>query len=326
MTYETYELSADQGAPVRLYEFRRGQIYYRYTSAGRDITWDAKTWETVEGGIADGGISASGVSEQDRLTVNAPWSLPVVELFRGTPPSDPVSLKVRRLHLDDPDQEAVIVWVGLITERATQKEGLAQLKCESMLYLLQKGGLRLLYGRGCTHFLYDDGCRVNKASFAVAATVTALTGTTVSATAISAYADGHFSGGFIEWDLDMLGTKERRPVEDHAGGVLTLLGLTDGMTVAMDIVVYPGCALDIGTCETKFNNLLNFGGFPHMPNKDPLRDGVLQSLPDKTEKKKKIKKVRTNPQGTGTLGGTSGLENDGTSVPYDGGYTSGEGG
>ncbi len=320
MTYETYELSADLGAPVRLYEFRRGQIYYRYTSAGRDITWDSETWETVPGGIADAGINASGVSEQDRLTVNCPWSLPIAELYRGTPPSDRVQLTVRRLHIDDPDQEAAVVWAGLITERAVPQDGMAQLKCESVLYLLNRGGLRNLYGRACNHFLYDDDCRVNKASFAVAAEVTALSGVTVTATAVATHPDGYFSGGFIEWDLDLLGTKERRAVEEHVGSTLTLIGLTDGMTVAMDIVAYPGCALDLETCDKKFNNLENFGGFPKMPNKDPLRDGVLQSLPDKTEKKKKIKKVKANKQGTGTTSGTSGIENDGTSVPYDGGY------
>lgn len=278
MTYETVELSAQDGSPVRLYEFRRGQIYYRYTSAERDIVWDSKTWATVAGGIVDGGVSASGSSEQDRLAITAPWDLDVVDLYRGTPPSDPVTLTLRRLHLTDTDAEAAVVWVGVVTECSRSQPGKAELRCEAILYQLQKTGLRLAYGRSCPHILYDDNCRVVKSSFAVSATVGSLTTTEVVSSTFDSHPDGYFNGGFIEWDLDLLGTKERRPIDTHIGSTLTLLGLTDGMAVGLAVTAYPGCKRDVATCSGTFSNLANYGGFPHLPGKDPLAQGVLHGL------------------------------------------------
>ena len=46
-------------------------------------------------------------------------------------------------------------------------------------------------------------------------------------------------------------------------------GAGDKISVGTLITVYPGCDGQVKTCRDKFNNVLNFGGIPHMPNKSP---------------------------------------------------------
>jgi len=327
MTYSAIELSEDSGLPVRLYEIRRGQIVYRYTSADRDIDWGGETWVSKPGGMIDGGINASGPSEQDELTITCSQDVEVVQWFRGTPPSDRVSLTVRRVHTTDVDLEATVVWVGLVTAMRQPSDGKANLFCQSVLYSLQQQGLRLSWSRACPHFLYDDNCRVSKATFAVAAVVDSVSGVTVSASELSAKANGWFDGGFIEWDLDLLGTVERRPIESHVGTNLTLLTLTDGLMVGTDIRVYPGCARNVTTCKDKFNNLPNYGGVPHLPGVNPFDIGVLNGVTSTANTRQGGFGITQATDGSGRAGGTA---TDGGGVPQDGSttdspYSGGEG-
>lgn len=275
MTYDALELSDQDGQPVRLYEFRRGQAVYRYTSADVDVSWNSQLWETRSGGVSDTGIRQSGPAEEDQLVIQCSNENEIVTMFRGTAPSDRVSLTVRRLHLDDPDLQASVVWVGLVGSARQPREGFAELVCESVLNGFQNAGLRLAYTRGCPHMLYDGECRVLKADFAVAATVTVASGTTIEVSGIDAFEDGWFSAGFVEWPIDMLGTMERRAIDVHTGNQLTLLNNSSGLTVSLDITLYPGCFRDTPTCKNKFNNLTNYGGFPHLPGIDPFQLGAL---------------------------------------------------
>ncbi|AAP96358.1 hypothetical protein HD_1576 [[Haemophilus] ducreyi 35000HP] len=47
------------------------------------------------------------------------------------------------------------------------------------------------------------------------------------------------------------------------------MGGTQKLSVGTQIKVYPGCDGRASTCLKKFNNMLNYGGIPHMPNKSP---------------------------------------------------------
>ncbi|MDG4870579.1 phage BR0599 family protein, partial [Guyparkeria sp. 1SP6A2] len=43
-----------------------------------------------------------------------------------------------------------------------------------------------------------------------------------------------------------------------------------GLEVGQEIEVYPGCDRTAATCNAKFNNLLNYGGFDFIPPKGPF--------------------------------------------------------
>lgn len=70
--------------------------------------------------------------------------------------------------------------------------------------------------------------------------------------------------GAAEWPVD--GTTEMRGIDSSTGAAsMRLIGGTYGLAVNDEITLYPGCDGTRAMCDGRFNNLLNHGGFPHMP-------------------------------------------------------------
>jgi hypothetical protein len=122
--------------------------------------------------------------------------------------------------------------------------------------------------------LYDRGCRVDPALFAVPGVVTAKDGTTITVSGAAAATPGIYLGGFVTWEVNGDGTLERRGIEATAdGGVFTLYGRADRIEVGYDVIMNRGCDHTSLVCETDFDNLANNGGFDFLPNKSPF-DGT----------------------------------------------------
>jgi hypothetical protein len=51
-----------------------------------------------------------------------------------------------------------------------------------------------------------------------------------------------------------------------------MFGFTVGSGTTFNAV--PGCNRSPDTCRTKYDNLANFGGFPHVPDFNPFSDGL----------------------------------------------------
>lgn len=278
MSFETYERSSRDGKPIGLYRFIWGNTSWAYTSADSEqvvnqlvggIPTDV-TYTPIP--IGDNGLIQSGTSDgsatQD-FTIVCPSTLPVVDLFRGTPPTEPVFIEVRRKHLQD--AEAPFHWIGKIGN-VRGKEDPGSVEIIGRISGLRRGGLRLCWQRSCPYFLFDDDCTLSKAAFADPRNVTAIAGSNVTVDG-AALAAGYFDGGFIEWDADGLGTLERRLIESTAGNVAKLFGRGDGIDVGLAVTLYPGCDGSSTTCDTKFNNLDNHGSVDFMPGKSPF-DGT----------------------------------------------------
>jgi uncharacterized phage protein (TIGR02218 family) len=268
MSFETAELSNQSSAPVVLYEFKMGSNYWRYTSGDVALIANGQNFDPLV--ISDSGLVQSGDIHNDDVTITLPKSSGVVALFNGTPPSAPLYLYIRRKNRGQSD--APIIWVGNVNSAKITTAAAAELTCRMLTASFDRNGLRLCYTRGCPHALYDQNCQVPKSSYAVTLPIASLSGDVIIATGFASYASGWFSNGFIEWVL-LPGVMERRAIEYHSGNVIQLLGATDGLTVGQYITAYPGCNRNTADCIGKYNNLLNYGGFPHMPGKSPF-DGT----------------------------------------------------
>jgi uncharacterized phage protein (TIGR02218 family) len=139
----------------------------------------------------------------------------------------------------------------------------AKLTVNSDLVLLDIDMPRNIYQPTCLHTLYDTGCTLVKNAFGTNGTVGG--GSTASVIYWSG-ASAKFLQGSITFTSGVnVGVTAN--VNAVSGGTSLTLGypLQSGPSPGDGFTVYYGCDHTPGTCQSKFNNLSNFRGFPYVP-------------------------------------------------------------
>lgn len=265
MSFDARDKSVANGAPIKLYRFRRGVLSWAYTGADRHMEFNDELFRTVPGGINDDGIRRTGETNADRLKITGPANLDVAMLYRSFPPSVEIELTVYEHHLGD--TEAKAVWNGTIESVSWPSLDRCVISAQPYTSTLDVPGLRLTWGRNCGAALFDRRCKVNRELFRVDISIQSLDGSAISSEIVSGYAAGWFDGGFAEWTVGV-GEADRRAIERQAGAVLTLMGGTAGLVVGQALRIFPGCNRTAAMCHSKFNNLLNMRADPNMMGKN----------------------------------------------------------
>jgi len=273
VTYESTEISTQDGNPVSLYEFMWGNTFWRYTNAdtAQTITQDEEEVTYSPIAISDSGVTQGGSRNND-MTVTAPSDLPLVDLFRSTPPAGAIWLTVRRHHADGGNDEWFVHWIGTVSNVRKGGQASVNIVGLSLLASFSRSGLRLAWTRGCPHMLYDSECRADPEDFALVAEITAIGADgTITIDDAGGNVAPYFDGGYFKWEANSDGTMDQRGIESSVTDTQFLIfGSTDRLEVGMSITLYPGCDLSAGTCKDKFDNLENFGGFEQMTGENPF--------------------------------------------------------
>lgn len=273
MSFSLFELASFLGRPVCLYEFTWGGKTWRYTSADRDVEYpnaSGTIWTAIP--ISDNGFTMG--AQQEPFVVTMPRTLPVCQLFTGTPPSTQIAMIARRFHKDDSANEATVYWVGTVGSIKGRDAIKAEVTGRSISETIRRTGNRLGWEVNCPHALYDQGCRLDKTAWGKATTLTAVSGVNISVAALLTGLTGaNYAGGFIEWDGsgDGSGATDRRPIDSWVSGTtFALLGRSDRLTSGLAVTIYPGCDLSATMCDGTFDNLANHGGFGFMSKRSPF--------------------------------------------------------
>lgn len=276
MTYNTLETSTAEGRPLFLYRFAEGAETWRFAS--RPVDWvvpggtvandaDDTTWSASP--VAHGNVVQSGDPRRVDLSITFPLSDPFARRYLGPRGSAVTTLTIFRGHEQVPD-EVVAHWKGRIV--SARVEGVRiTLQAESLFTAMRRQGVRARYQRLCRHVLYAGGCRLDIAEVLVAATATGRSGVQITVPEAAAQPDGFYRGGVLR-HAGVPGF-----IIGHIGATLTLSGRMPTLEVAIDdpeviasVEIAPGCDLRRDTCASRFDNLLNFGGFPDIPGRNPF--------------------------------------------------------
>lgn len=268
MSFAALEESTQSGVPVELYTFGYAGGTFRYTSADIDIDFNGSTY-TQQPGLSRTAVDDTGEIAKSNLTITAPEDFTVSALFEVYPPSDVVELIIYRAHTGDLT-EAATIWIGRVLS-VVWSVGSSQLSCESIFSRLRQPGLRRPYARNCPHQLYGAACRAQETLFQQVVTLNGLEagGFDLTSPDFDAQADGYFAGGKLTFELSP-GVIERRGIRAHTGDTITLTHPITGLLATSTVTVSPGCPRTQDVCVSRFNNLVNFGGFKHMPAKNPF--------------------------------------------------------
>lgn len=266
MSFENIETSRELGEPIELYLFRYGDSpdhYFAFNDGEQSVERTPITYRPVP--IKRTAIAISGTLDKAALTVHVPSNSGVPELFRVYAPSSVVTLEIFQGHTNDPDDEFLLCWSGrVINCRWVGREAL--LTCEPSTTSLKRTGLRRNYQYGCPHALYDpDTCRASEAAATTSAIAQVIEGNVVTC---SVSGNNDYAGGKLKWTQGN-NRKEIRTIVRVIDGKLVLSGIPIGLTVGMDVEMVKGCDHSLNGC-VKHNNVLNYGGMPWIPLKNPL--------------------------------------------------------
>lgn len=287
MTYTSVETSPAEGRPYFLYQFVEGDQVWRFTS--RATTWISAgsggtsiTWEPAA--VAHGDVVQTSEVERGVLELTWPLSHLFARRFLAPMGNMPVTLTIFRGH-EQVLGETVAHWKGRVVGAEVEGARIL-LNCESIFSTLRRAGVRAKYQRLCRHALYGRGCGLDIAAHWQTGTVSAIAagGAVVTVPEAADHPDGWYRGGVLRFGMQ-LGF-----VIGHVGAALSLSRPMPALTAALTtpeidaetgdplpllVDIAPGCDLRATTCAQKFGNLLNLGGFPEIPGRNPLGGGSI---------------------------------------------------
>lgn len=267
MTYNLLENSVQDGNPVELYEFRQGSIFWRYTSAAHPITMVGQVFEPEY-------IKRSAINQTDEISKNGlkltfHLSNSFAHSFLGFAPEQITTVIIYRGHYDDSASEFVAYWKGRILSAKVDEQEIT-LDCESVFSSLKRPGLRARFERACRHTLYSTQCGLSMSSYAVEGIIQGVSTVNLTIGAAASYPDSYFTGGVVQ-----SATGDLRFIVYHIGDHIKVSRVFNTAIGNTLVLLYPGCDKSKNTCINKFNNVLNFGGFPYIPSKNPFVGSVV---------------------------------------------------
>lgn len=268
MPYSVFEASEEAGRPIELYTFTIGATVYRYTSAEDTVTYSANDYLPRDMDRTSPALS-SGEGGRQQLELVLPKEDPVASRYIGIVPSTRVELEILRFHRGD-SPNGYVLWKGRIVSARFEKQGtvcrLSSVSSESALSRPIPGRK---YQGLCNHVLYDTLCTVTRASFKYTGTVSAESGRTITVGGLlAAKGVGWAIGGTIT-----IGD-EFRLITAQSGDVVTLQVAFPTTVLGSSVDVYAGCDHTLATCNSKFSNAINYGGFPFVPTRNPVQSGL----------------------------------------------------
>lgn len=262
-------------SPKELYRFVEGETVWNFTSADENEEYNGELYVSS----AIGRNEVESKNELSRANIEISFSIDdaFARRYLKSVIDEVVTLTIFR---KESDGTVSVVWKGRLS---SLKPNIAEivLVFESVFTSLRRPGLRIRYQRSCPHTLYGKGCTLIKEDFGVTGVVTNYEKNVVKMPIAATYPSGYFTAGIIEAPDGSL-----RFITNHYQDTLTLIRSLDNLAELFaakgygnsygwaygDLTarIYPGCDRLRETCNDKFNNMDNYGGFPFIPLKNPF--------------------------------------------------------
>lgn len=264
-------------------------LVLRYANCSFDVSFGGHVWLCArsQGGIAIDEAADSG--PRARWTVGfdvGSWAVTVMPRDTDTLGALPWTHAVRAGILQEAvcrvDRGYVAAWpitptlsivpVGLVNVffgRVAEIDfgrSSAQININDPRELLDSDQPRNLYTAACRYALFSPQCTVNKALFGEPAAIDAATSTQLFRLSNGGHADNYFAlGNIVFTSGDNNGLRMMVRSSLVAGDVALLAPMPFNVTIGDLVMVYPGCDKSVATCQNKFGNLINYGGFTEIP-------------------------------------------------------------
>ena len=249
-------------------KLQNGSSVY-YSGIDFDVTYDGNVYTSTGPNIDRGrtrvmiGVEVDTLNLEifpgvDHVLLGEPW---LHAANSGV--LDGAEVIVRRAFLIDVFTvvDVIMLFSGQVAEIQISRVSV-KLTVNSHLQLLNIKMPRNLWQPSCLHTLYDADCGVSRSGSASAVLVNS---TKTRLLCSLSNASGYFDQGYVQFTSGtMVGIN--RTIKSYTPGIIDLLGPLPSVPATSDqFSAYRGCDKTKSTCGTKFNNLVNFRGFPFVP-------------------------------------------------------------
>jgi uncharacterized phage protein (TIGR02218 family) len=265
MSFETHEESVQGSSKVELYTLTLGSTIFRmHTSVEHTIVYAGDTYYRTQ--ISRGNITTG----QEYLEINLPGSHDFSLQFADISPGQTATLTIREYQRSD-DTDVRVIYKGVVRSVAfMQNTAHSALSLVPINTALDKEIPERTFQAACNNVLFDPDCKISAGSHAHTNNVTAIVDNIVTVNGLlSAKGDGWSTGGYVAY-----GVLDYRLILSQDGDELTLVLPFHEDVLNNDVTVHAGCDHSIGTCESQFSNVINYGGCPYVPTKNIFITGI----------------------------------------------------
>lgn len=255
MSYQTLDEGVES-APIELYEFQDGADYYRYATNHETVVYQGNNYYPAP--YKRSRVRQNPDPSKNDITFITNRTDVLASKYLAFPPENVILATVYRYQELAPT-EVVPYWKGRVVGFSVSGNEIT-ITCESIFTSVRRPGLRARYQYDCRHSLFSTGCGLGRETWKTSGVVGSVSGTAVVIAEAAAKAAGYFNGGFI-W-IPNVGY---RMISAHSGSSIALSRPMRGMEAGQTVYLWPGCSHTKAECVDKFNNIINFGGFPWIP-------------------------------------------------------------
>lgn len=267
MTYSSAETSQAGGAPYELFKFVRNTTQWLYTT--RETTVNYLSLDYTSAVISRAPIIQHNEDASFSVEVILTRDDPLVTQFISGGASQPVLLTIFRNHTGEVAGETKTIFLGEVSS-IEYSNSEVRLLCTSIDAAFTNPVARFAVQINCANMLYDAHCGVSQAANSYTGTVSAVSTSGVDITLAGVpnlgTADSFYANGFLIF------AGQYRFINKQATSVMSLLAsFNPSPTTGAVIVAVAGCDRSAAVCNSRFSNILRFGGFPGMPQRDPWK-------------------------------------------------------
>lgn len=207
----------------------------------------------------EGALDSSTITEQDLLA--GVWDFAAIEIFIV----NYNDLSMGSMNLRTGNLGAVRVGRGMF---------IAELR--GLMQRLQQAIGRLVMP-ACNADLGDSRCGINLLTFTdgtVSSSVDSVSSNRQFVASGLTQATQWFSGGLLTWTSGLNNGLSAEVKQFTSGGIVELyLAMSYTVSASDTFTITAGCDKALATCRDKFDNVVNFRGFPHLPGVGRISSG-----------------------------------------------------
>lgn len=263
MAYDDYELSVDASQPDELFRFYYDGdgSTYTITSSAYSIDFQGSTYEPIP--VKRSGIKRTAETGKNSMTVQMGRNNEHFARYLAGSLTYRTDLEIFTLQ---PDGSFIKCWSGVV-KSVNRKAKVMEVIATPISSSASRPVLHRKYQVQCPHALYSYYCKVDKPTYTRAGTLTSVAGDTLTASIFGTEVSGWFAGGTIT-----IGS-EKKTIVSHTGTTITLLDHFYDAATGDSFSASAGCSHSEEACDSKFSNMVNYGGCPWIPSDDDITNG-----------------------------------------------------